>query len=125
MGEVSPSFRSTFFNVGEGLIELLPGETKVMASKTPPQHHASVLTGFSQGFDQVDDTTLVVWALKIEGKPLPKFGRFIGEKGCMLLPCPMHTPVLPEEQATLEATNNADIPVVLSGRLVGFEFPTT
>jgi len=140
-----PSFRSQFFNVGEGLTNLSEGETVTLAMKTIPGHHAGVLTGFSQYFgDCTDDlSNLVLWGIRINGLPPNGFMDFVGEFSSLALPHPIYFP-LTGGAATLgtvdtsvggssvesiptvifQATNYHDKPITLQGRIIGYTFPT-
>lgn len=67
------SFRSDYFNIGEGLQTLAPGETKILAHVTIPAYFAGVLTGFSQFFADCDSNPEIVnsvkWGIRINGLP--------------------------------------------------------
>jgi len=146
---VKPSFRSQYFNVGEGLITLKPGEVKTLAMKTIPAHHGGVLTGFSQYYGDCDVgiggslENLVMWGLRINGLPPHGFMDFVGEFSSLMLPHSIYFP-LAGGAATLgtvdasvggssiesiptvifQATNYHNQSVVLQGRLIGYSFPT-
>jgi hypothetical protein len=142
-----PSFRSQFFNVGEGLISVSPNETVVLAQKTVPSQHAGVLTGFSQYFGDCDsDSSLenqVLWGLRINGLPLHGFMDFIGIYSSLMLPHSIYFPLAGGAATlgtvdasvggssleniptvTFQATNYYSTPIVLQGRLIGYTFPT-
>ena len=144
-----PSFRSQYFNVGEGLLAVQPGETAVLAKKTVPSQHAGVLTGFSQYFGDCDTGTgsnfenVVMWGLRINGLPPHGFMDFVGEYSTLMLPHSVYFPLAGGAATlgtvdasiggssiediptvTLQATNYYDKPIVLQGRLVGYTFPT-
>ena len=145
-----PSFRSIFFNVGEGLMSINPGDTVVLAKKTVPSQHAGVLTGFSQYFGDCDSGTgsnfenQVLWGLRINGLPPHGFMDFVGEFSSLMLPHSIYFPlaggaatlgtvdasvggssVEDIPTVTFQATNYHNTPIVLQGRLVGYTFPTT
>lgn len=142
----SPSFRSQYFNVGEGLTSLKKGETKILARKTVPAHHAGVLTGFSQYFSGCDDDIInsVTWGLRINGYPAPGFQDFVGMFSSLSFPHAVYFPLSGgaetlgissisqggssalESASTvvLRATNNWKTQIILQGRLIGYTFPT-
>jgi len=122
--EESPAFRSTYFNLGNGLVKIPPGGTDTLASIATEKYFAGVLTGLSQSFEEDTDKDLISWTLKINGKPVRNFNCFVGEYGSHLLPYPIMTPVPAESQATLEATNYTKEEIVIQGRLIGYRFPT-
>jgi hypothetical protein len=142
-----PSFRSVFFNVGEGIQVLHPGETKILAKITVPGHHAGVLTGFSQWFgaECVDDVqNSVTWGLRIDGLVPQGFMDFVGTFSTLMFPHSVYFPLAGgaaslgdlttsvggsgsntnAATALLKATNNFRTSVVLQGRLEGYTFPT-
>jgi hypothetical protein len=141
-----PSFRSQFFNVGEGLQAIDPGETKILAKHTIPNFHAGVLTGFSQWFgeDCHDDVmNSVTWGLRINGLVPQGFMDFVGHFGTLMFPHSVYFPLaggaatLGSVSASigsqtiekiptiyLQATNNYTASLVLQGRLEGYSFPT-
>lgn len=145
-----PSFRSQFFNVGEGLMSIEPGETAVLAKKTVPSQHAGVLTGFSQYFGDCGNSgesssfeNLVLWGLRINGLVPQGFMDFVGEYSSLMLPHSIYFPlaggaatlgtvdasvggssVEDIPTVTFQATNYYDQPIVLQGRLIGYTFPT-
>jgi hypothetical protein len=144
-----PSFRSQYFNAGEGLTNIQAGETATLAMKTVPAFHAGVLTGFSQYFGDCDVgaggdlENLVLWGLRINGLPPHGFMDFVGEFSSLMLPHSIYFP-LAGGAATLgtvdasiggssveniptvilQATNYHNIPITLQGRLIGYTFPT-
>lgn len=144
----SPSFRSEFFNVGEGLQVVDSGATVVLAMKTVPGQHSGVLTGFSQYFGGCDGSNedaiqnSITWAIRINGFPTQGFMDFVGEFSTLLFPNQVYFPLTggastlsktstsvggsaPDSlpTVTLSATNNWKTSVVLQGRLVGYTFP--
>lgn len=141
-----PSFRSQFFNVGDGIQTLAPGETKILAQLTVPSFHSGVLTGFSQDFINCDDETIysIKWGVRINGLPPPFFPDFVGRFSFMTFPhsvyfplaggaatlgysgaVPGSTPLGEEDIPTvyIRATNNYNRAVVLQARLEGYMFP--
>lgn len=144
-----PSFQSRFFNVGEGLMTLEPGETKVLAKKTVPSQHAGMLTGFSQFFGSASDgdsefKNSILWGLRINGLVPVDFQDFIGEFSSLSMPHAVEfilsggatilgsVSVSPGSSAgtlddlptvLLQATNYHTTSVVLQGRLEGYTFP--
>lgn len=114
-----PSFRSDYFNKGEGLQTLDPGETKVLAQITVPAQYAGVLTGFSQFFANCDeDPTIpmsVTWHLRINGLPPLGFADFVGEYSSLMLPHSIYFPLI-GGAATLGETQ-----VSLGGKVLGQE----
>lgn len=144
----SPSFRSQYFNVGEGLRAVQKGETIILATKTVPAHHAGVLTGFSQYFSGCDEEPDIVnsitWGLRINGLVNHGLHDFVGEFSSLALPHPVYFPLSGGAETLgqssisqggsyshasaptvcLMATNNWKTQVVLQGRLVGYTFPT-
>jgi hypothetical protein len=140
-----PSFRSQYFNVGEGLMQLAPQETKTLAMKTVPAFHAGVLTGFSQYFGDCKDDldNLILWGIRINGLPPHGFMDFVGSFSSLALPHPVYFP-LAGGAATLgtvdasvggssieniptvilQATNYHSTQVTLQGRMIGYTFPT-
>jgi len=145
-----PSFRSAYFNIGEGLKAVAPGTTVVLARKTVPQLHGGVLTGFSQDFTGCDPVSeyvhQITWGLRINDLPTAGFNDFVGEFSSLALPhsvyfplsggaatlgmssvSPGGTPFIDPTEDTptvyLFATNNADTSVVLQARLIGYTFP--
>jgi len=144
----SPSFRSLFFNCGEGLQAVGSNETKILAKKTVPSQHAGVLTGFSQFFGACDDmdgiTNSVLWGIRINGLPPNDFMDFVGEFSALSNPCQVYFPLIgastlgtssvsvggfvdpnqaPQITVELRATNYYKTSVVLQGRLIGYTFP--
>jgi len=144
----TPSFRSGFFNVGEGLQTLAPGETKVLAKKTVPRLHSGVLTGFSQYFGGCNDgeedavQNSITWGIRINDLPPQGFMDFVGEFSTLQLPHQVYFPLTggastlsttstsvggsaPDSAPTviLRATNNWWTHVILQGRLIGYTFP--
>ena len=141
----SPSFRSQYYNVGEGIKQLAPMETVTLAMKTVPAFHAGVLTGFSQYFgDCTDDLqNLVLWGLRLNGLPPHGFMDFVGRFSSLALPHPIYFPLAGgaatlgtvdasvggssiESTPTviLQATNYHSTQIALQGRLIGYTFPT-
>lgn len=142
-----PSFRSQFFNVGEGLTVVAPGETKILAKKTVPSQHGGMLRGFSQYFGNCDNRDGVInsitWGIRINGYPPQEFMDFVGEFSALSNPHSIYFPLygastlgttsvsvggfidgeadLPT--VTFQATNNYHTAVVLQGRLLGYTFP--
>lgn len=143
-----PSFRSLFFNVGEGLQVVESGATVCLAKKTVPGQYSGVLTGFSQYFggcnsdneDSIQNS--ITWQLRINGLVPQGFMDFVGHFGTLMFPHQVYFPLtggastlastsvsiggsapdtLPT--VTLSATNNWQTSVVLQGRLVGYTFP--
>jgi len=144
----TPSFRSVYFNVGEGIQVIAPGTTLVVSKYTIPGLHAGVLTGFSQYFgdcsDGDDTENQITWGLRINGLPPPSFMDFVGKFSSLMLPHAVYFP-LAGGAATLgathvsiggvkvgpdiptisfQATNNASFSVIVQGRLEGYTFPT-
>lgn len=142
-----PSFRSDYFNVGEGLQTLAPGETKVLAKKTVPAFYGGVLTGFSQFFGgDCDIAETVTWGLRIDGLVQQGLTDFVGEYSSLMLPHSIYFPlvggastlgesdvsiggrIIDEETIStilFQATNNNTFSVILQGRLIGFTFPVS
>ena len=145
----APSFRSQYFNVGEGLLSVEPGETALLAQKTVPSQHAGVLTGFSQYFADCDSGTgsnfenSILWGLRINGLVQHGFQDFVGEYSSLMLPHSIYFPLAGGAATlgtvdvsvggsaiediptvTFSATNYHDQSVVLQGRLIGYTFPT-
>jgi len=144
-----PSFRSDYFNVGQGLLTLGPGETKVTARKTVPAQYGGVLTGFSQFFADCGDATsditqTITWGLRIDGLPPLGFVDFVGEFSTLMLPHSVYFPLvggastLGESDVSVGgaiiderdiptvsflATNHNSFSVVIQGRLIGYTFP--
>lgn len=144
-----PSFRSQFFNVGEGLTTVAPGETAILARKTVPGHSAGVLTGFSQYFADCEPgmggqfENSILWGIRINGLPPHGFMDFVGEFSSLMLPHSIYFPLaggaatLGTVDASVGGSSIEDIPtvtfqatnyhsqqVVLQGRLVGYTFAT-
>lgn len=142
----SPSFRSQYFNVGEGIRTIAKGETAVLATLTVPAHHAGVMTGFSQYFADCKDDVVnsITWGIRINGYVPMGLQDFVGQFSSLSLPHAVYFPLSGgaetlglsyisqggssdlESAATvvLRATNNWSTQVVLQGRLVGYTFPT-
>jgi len=144
----SPSFRSQFFNVGEGLITVAKGQTVVVARKTVPAHHAGVLTGFSQYFSgcdaEPDIINSVVWGLRINGLTPNGLQDFVGSFSSLSFPHSVYFPLSGGAESLglssisqggssaldntptvyLQATNNWKTNIVLQGRVVGYTVPT-
>lgn len=140
-----PSFRSQFFNVGEGLTTIAPGETKVVAKKIVPAQHGGVLTGFSQFFTICDDMQTIInsvmWGIRINGLPPQDFMDFVGDFGSLASPHTVYFPMIgastlgtssvsvgssiPWGQPTvlLQATNYYPTAITVQGRLEGYTFP--
>jgi len=142
-----PSFRSQFFNVGEGLAVVAPGETVTLAQKEVPAQHSGLLRGFSQFFGACTDMDTVVnsvtWGLRIHGLPPHDFMDFVGEFSSLSNPHQVYFPFygastvgnsslsvggsqeaqLGIPTVTLQATNYYTSAVVLQGRLIGYTFP--
>jgi len=143
-----PSFRSQFFNCGEGLKVVESGATTVLAIKTVPGQHSGVLTGFSQYFGGCDGANedaiqnSITWSLRINGYPPQGFMDFVGEYSTLLFPHQIYFPLTggastlsttstsiggsaPDDLATVtfSATNHWKTSVVLQGRVVGYTFP--
>lgn len=140
-----PSFRSQFFNCGEGLQVVAPGQTVILAKKTVPSQHSGVLRGFSQYFGNCDNRDGVVnsitWGIRINGYPPQDFMDFVGEFSALSNPHSVYFPLygastlgtssisiggFSEENiptVILQATNNYTTAVVLQGRLLGYTFP--
>jgi hypothetical protein len=145
---VEPSFRSQYFNAGEGLMTIAPGATEVLAMKTIPGHHGGVLTGFSQYFGDCAGPpgsleNLVLWGLRINGLPPHGFMDFVGEFSSLMLPHSIYFPlaggaatlgsvdasvggssVESIPTVTFQATNYHRQNITLQGRLIGYSFPT-
>jgi hypothetical protein len=144
-----PSFRSIFFNVGEGLLSLEPQETAILAKKTVPSQHAGVMTGFSQYFGDCDIgiggglENLVLWKLRINDFVPQGFMDFVGQYSSLMLPHSVYFPLAggaatlgtvdtsvggssieTTPTVTFSATNYHDKPVTLQGRIIGYTFPT-
>ena len=142
----SPSFRSVFFNVGEGLMAINPGETRIVAKYTVPHHHAGVLTGFSQWFGgECEDTLInnIRWGLRIDGLVPQSFMDFVGQFSTLMFPHSVYFPLTGgadtlgsatvsiggrsvENTPTVyfQATNLYKASIVVQGRLEGYTFPT-
>jgi hypothetical protein len=142
----SPSFRSVFFNVGQGIKVVAAGDTCVVAKFTVPHFHAGVLTGFSQYFgDCVSEIeNQITWGIRINGLPPPSFMDFVGRFSSLMIPHAVYFPLAGGavtlgastvsiggstelyESPTIvfSATNNASESVVIQGRLEGYTFPT-
>lgn len=143
-----PSFRSDYFNIGEGLQVLASGETKILAKKTVPAQYGGVLTGFSQFFSGCDANPeiaqSITWGLRIDGLVTQGFADFVGEFSTLMIPHAIYFPlvggastlgesdlspggtILGEENiptVLFKATNNNPFSVILQGRLVGYTFP--
>jgi len=145
-----PSFRSAYFNIGEGLKVIAPNTTVVLARKTVPQLHGGVLTGFSQDFTGCDPVSeyvhQVTWGLRINDLPTAGFNDFVGEFSSLALPHSVYFPLAAgaatlgmssvspggapfidpmEETPTIyfQATNHAKTSIVLQARLIGYTFP--
>lgn len=142
-----PSFRSQFFNCGEGLRTVGVGETVILAKKTVASQHSGVLRGFSQFFGNCDNMDGVVnsitWGLRINGLPVHDFVDFVGEFSALSNPHSVYFPFyggstlgtssvtiggsdpIPRDlpTVTFQATNYYKTAVVLQGRLLGYTFP--
>jgi hypothetical protein len=142
-----PSFRSQFFNVGEGLQVVGPGQTIILAKKTLPAQHAGVLRGFSQFFGNCDDMdgikNSITWGIRINGLPPIDFMDFVGEFSALSNPHSVYFPFyggstlgttsvsiggstgnpIDKPTVTFQATNYYQSAVVLQGRLIGYTFP--
>ena len=143
-----PSFRSEYFNVGEGLQAVESGATVVLARKTVPGQHSGVLQGFSQYFGGCDGSNedaiqnSITWAIRINGFPPQGFMDFVGEFSTLMFPHQIYFPLTggastlsktstsiggsaPDSTptVTLSVTNHWKTSVVLQGRLVGYTFP--
>lgn len=140
-----PSFRSQFFNVGEGLQVVAPGQTLILSKKTLPAQHAGVLRGFSQFFGACDDMdgikNSVTWGIRINGLPPIDFMDFVGEFSALSNPHSVYFPFYGgstlgsssvsiggstdsgQPTVTFQATNYYQSSIVLQGRLIGYTFP--
>jgi hypothetical protein len=143
----TPSFRSQFFNVGEGLIAIPSGQTVILAKKTLAAQHSGVLRGFSQFFGSCDDMdgvkNSVTWGIRINGLPPIDFMDFVGEFSALSNPHSVYFPFyggstlgttsmsvggvsdsdIDLPTVTFQATNYYPTAVVLQGRLIGYTFP--
>ena len=143
----TPSFRSQYFNVGEGLITIAKGDTVAVAKKTVPAHHAGVLTGFSQYFsgcnEQPDIVDSVTWGLRINGLTPNGLQDFVGQFSSLSFPHAVYFPLSGGAESLglssisqggtsthasaptvcLYATNNWKTQIVVQGRLIGYTFP--
>lgn len=142
------SFRSDFFNIGEGIQSLAPGQTKILAHITIPSQYSGVLTGFSQYFADCLDNPEVVngvkWGLRINGLPPKGLTDFVGEFSTLMIPHSVYFPLIGGastlgdvftsqggvvlEEADIptvifQATNLLNVSVILQGRLEGYMFP--
>lgn len=136
----SPSFRSQYFNVCEGLQTLASGETKVLAQKVVPQRLAGVLRAFTQDFADCNDLIYsITWGIRVYGLRPVDFADFVGELSKPYAPCDVfytlfssNSPLVsaspgsgpPVENPTVQllATNNAGRNVTIQGRLIGYTF---
>ena len=140
-----PSFRSSWFDLGNGLVTIAPGETETLALKNVPIGHLGVLTGFTQYFADSDEliptiVNSVSWGIRINGNPIPDFPDFIGQLSQPYLVRQVFYPLLGQtagsvstspggspapgvSSVSFQATNLYNISVVLAGRLIGWTFP--
>ncbi len=143
----TPSFRSQYFNCGEGLLTVNPGETVILAKKTVPAQHGGVWQGFLQFFNDCSCNPEIVnsitWGLRINGMPIHDFSDFIGQFSTPGNPCQVYFPLAGGAQTLgtsslspggsdpldstptchLQATNNWSTSVVLQARIIGYTFP--
>jgi hypothetical protein len=88
-----PSFQSRWFHVGNGLLTVPVGQTKILAQKIVPANHAGVLLGFTQffsscgGCDISDFINGITWGLRIDGEPVNDFPDFVGQFSLPFQPC--------------------------------------
>lgn len=133
------SFRSKYFDVGLGLISIIPGETRAVAQWNVARNDSGVWESFSQNLNGVSATD-VTWSLRINGLPIHGFPDFSEQLSTPQIPRRVNQHLIgtdtvgnavsdastPNNQVpTLQflATNNSGVTIQISGRIQGWTFP--
>jgi len=139
------SFRSNYFNVGEGVTTVPKNTTVILAKLSIPLGFSGVLKEIRQFHEAANPNTSnsITWALRINGNPVNNFTDWVGAMSTLAIPLQLNIPLIgsgtiggvflsPGSTAegqnqtpnlTLSATNNNNNAQVLQARLVGWVFP--